>query len=275
MNWFKLYAEFASDPKVQSMSEPMQRRLVMLYCLKCQGDLAKLDDEEIALALRITMSELEKTRELFRRKGFIGDRWSLPAWEKRQATTDKTAAERMRRMRANRAEPANGVTEPVTRNSRVTMRCETRNATNALRVEVEEEEEEEGEENSPLPLSIVLGPEYRAIGEFAIQLAADVSWGRWVDQQGLCGHSARDIRACLEECAGAGKLTQAYAASKLRGWAAEGGRPRRKGEDNGKTAVQQRPEETRARVQRPDLPRTPEFAEIHAMWDRIEGRAGG
>ena len=34
MNWMRLYAEFATDPKVQMMSEAMQRRHVMLFCLK-------------------------------------------------------------------------------------------------------------------------------------------------------------------------------------------------------------------------------------------------
>ena len=35
MDWFRMYAEFATDPKVQMMPEAMQRRLVMLLCLQC------------------------------------------------------------------------------------------------------------------------------------------------------------------------------------------------------------------------------------------------
>lgn len=254
MNWFKLYSEFASDPKVQSMSEAMQRRLIMLMCLQCSGDLEKLDDEELGLALRVGRSDLVKTRELFRRKGFIADTWGLKNWRKRQAPSDPTAAERMRRLRER---------------ERKSPRNVTRNVTAPLRVELEVEEDTEGEENPPLPPSIVLGPEFRPVGEFAIQLTADVSWGRWVDQQGMCGHAAATIRRALEEATGAGKLSQAYVAAKLRGWAQEGGPPRRKGEDNGKTAVQQRPEDTAAKLERPDfdaLPDTPELRRVREMW---------
>jgi hypothetical protein len=48
------------------------------------------------------------------------------------------------------------------------------------------------------------------------------------------------------------------------------GIPKKPGEDHGKTATQFRPEETRSKIQRPDLPRTPEFADVHRMWDNLE-----
>ncbi len=131
MNWLKLYAEFAIDPKVQSMSERMQRRLVMLFCLECSGDLPKLNDRELALALRIKPDELEKTRELFIAKGFINGSWSPKNWGKRQAPSDRTAAERMRRLRARDAQPDRN----VARNIGAT----DRNVTRTLRVEAEAE----------------------------------------------------------------------------------------------------------------------------------------
>ena len=43
--WFRMYAEFATDPKVQSMSEAMQRRLTMLLCLRCSDVLATLQED--------------------------------------------------------------------------------------------------------------------------------------------------------------------------------------------------------------------------------------
>ncbi len=98
MNWFKMFAEFATDAKVQSMSEAMQRRLVMFFCLHCQGDLEKLDHDEIAAALRITSEELTGTRELFDKKGFLTSKGAPKNWEKRQKY-DPTAAERMKRFR--------------------------------------------------------------------------------------------------------------------------------------------------------------------------------
>lgn len=37
-SWFRLYAEFATDPKVQMMSEAEQRRCVIRMCIRCNGD---------------------------------------------------------------------------------------------------------------------------------------------------------------------------------------------------------------------------------------------
>jgi hypothetical protein len=95
-----------------------------------------------------------------------------------------------------------------------------------------------------------------------------------VDQQGVCGHSAGDIRRAIEEASGAGKLSQPYVAAKLRNWAAEGGPPRRKGENNGKTAVQQRPEETQSRIVPPDLDALPDTSagrKVREIYEQFEG----
>ncbi len=88
MKWFRLYAEFASDPKIQSMSETFQRRYIMFLCLKCNGELEKLTDDEICCALRITTEELRETKEAFIRKGFIDENYTILAWEKRQYVSD-------------------------------------------------------------------------------------------------------------------------------------------------------------------------------------------
>ncbi len=93
-----MFVEFSFDAKVQAMSEAMQRRLVMLFCLHCQGDLEKLDTDEIAAALRITVEDLNQTRTLFVRKGFLTEKFLPKNWDKRQRY-DPTAAERMRRIR--------------------------------------------------------------------------------------------------------------------------------------------------------------------------------
>ena len=92
MDWFRMYHEFASDPKVQSMSEALQRRLVMLLCLRCSNALVTLQDDEIAFALRISEEELAETKAVFLRKGFINDDWSIANWEKRQFISDSSAA---------------------------------------------------------------------------------------------------------------------------------------------------------------------------------------
>jgi len=56
MPWLKLYADFYHDPKTQSMSEAMQRRFVMLLCLRCAGELEKLNDEEVRTALHLSLN---------------------------------------------------------------------------------------------------------------------------------------------------------------------------------------------------------------------------
>lgn len=101
MDWFRMYSEFASDPKVQSMSEAMQRRLTMLFCLRGGETLHTLDDEELAFALRIDADELQRTKEVFIKKGFIDDAWALLNWDKRQFVSD-SSKERVAKYREKR-----------------------------------------------------------------------------------------------------------------------------------------------------------------------------
>jgi len=105
MDWFRLYAEFATDPKVQMMPEAMQRRLVMLFCLQCSNGIETFHETEretaIAFALRISEDELAETKALFLRKGFINEDWTLRNWSKRQYASDSSTA-RVRRYRERR-----------------------------------------------------------------------------------------------------------------------------------------------------------------------------
>lgn len=109
--WFRMYAEFATDAKVQSMREEMQRRLIMLFCLRCSDVTVTLSDEELAFQLRISDEELELTKVLFMRKGFIDDAWEILNWNKRQFASDssaeRTAAYRARKkIEKDGAEPS-------------------------------------------------------------------------------------------------------------------------------------------------------------------------
>lgn len=90
--WFRMYSEFATDAKVQSMSEAMQRRLTMLLCLRCSDVLATLQDDELQCAMRISDEELAETKALFMRKGFIDGDWNLMNWDKRQFNSDSSTA---------------------------------------------------------------------------------------------------------------------------------------------------------------------------------------
>lgn len=96
--WFRMYSEFATDAKVQSMSEAMQRRLTMLLCLRCSDVLATLQDDELQCAMRISDEELAETKALFMRKGFVDSDWNLSNWDKRQFNSD-SSTERSRKHR--------------------------------------------------------------------------------------------------------------------------------------------------------------------------------
>ncbi len=88
--WFRLYSEFSHDPKVQMMSEAMQRRYIMLMCLRCSNALVTLHETEIAFHLRISDEELAETKSLFMAKGFIDSDWNLMNWDKRQLSSDNS-----------------------------------------------------------------------------------------------------------------------------------------------------------------------------------------
>lgn len=96
MDWFRLYAEFATDPKVQMMSEATQRRLLMLFCLQCSNGIETFHETEretaIAFALRISEADMAETKEVFLRRGFINEDWTLANWNKRQYVSDSSTA---------------------------------------------------------------------------------------------------------------------------------------------------------------------------------------
>lgn len=96
--WFRMYGEFATDIKVQSMDETLQRRFIMFLCLQCNGELEKLSDDELAFALRIDTAELVRTKEVFKAKGFIDDSGKIRNWNKRQYKSD-SSTERVQKHR--------------------------------------------------------------------------------------------------------------------------------------------------------------------------------
>lgn len=99
--WFRLYAEFASDPKVQMMCEADQRRFVMLLCLRCSNGDVTLHDSEVAFQLRISDAEWAKSKAVFLQKNLIDEDNSPLAWDRRQFVSD-SSAERVRRHRENK-----------------------------------------------------------------------------------------------------------------------------------------------------------------------------
>ena len=94
--WFRFYHEWDSDPKVQIMPENMQRRLAMLFCWRCKGETFHVT--EAAFHWRVSETDMEETRQLFMRQGFIDDKWNLLNWNKRQFVSD-SSTDRVRRHR--------------------------------------------------------------------------------------------------------------------------------------------------------------------------------
>ena len=103
--WFRMYAEFAADPKVQMMSEVDQRRFVMVLCLRCSNDCVTLQDDEVAFQLRISNEEWAQTKARFLAKGLINDDNKPTAWDRRQFVSD-SSAERVRKHRDKKKQAA-------------------------------------------------------------------------------------------------------------------------------------------------------------------------
>jgi hypothetical protein len=101
--WFRLYSEFAFDPKIQTMSETFQRRFVMIMCLKCNGDIPGLTDETASCALRISPDELLKTKKLFIDMGLILEDYEIVKWSERQYRSD-SSTDRVHKFRNKKRE---------------------------------------------------------------------------------------------------------------------------------------------------------------------------
>lgn len=112
--WFRLYGEFAHDPKVQMLNEVDQRRLVMLFCIRCNGTVS-LQDEEIMFQLRISESEWQKSKKTFIEKGFINKHNEVLNWDKRQYISD-SSAERVAKFRAKKKQECSVTVTPPEQN---------------------------------------------------------------------------------------------------------------------------------------------------------------
>jgi len=120
MPWFRMYAEFATDPVVQCLSFDDQRHFLMLLCFKCSGLLDRQfacrlqRSEVIRKSLGLDGKAWEEMRTRLRGVKLIDDDLQPVNWNKRQyiSDADPTAAERQRRRR-ERIRHA-----PVTRDSR-------------------------------------------------------------------------------------------------------------------------------------------------------------
>ena len=112
--WFRLYGEFAHDPKVQMLNEIDQRRLIMLFCIRCNGNVS-LQDEEVVFQLRISEEEWQKSKKTFIEKGFINKHNEVLNWDKRQYISD-SSAERVAKFRAKKKQECSVTVTPSEQN---------------------------------------------------------------------------------------------------------------------------------------------------------------
>ena len=77
--WFRMYSEFMNDPKVQLMSEVNQRRLVMIFCMRCNGNVT-LQDKHVTFMLRISDTEWSDSKAEFIDNGFIDNDNNVLNW---------------------------------------------------------------------------------------------------------------------------------------------------------------------------------------------------
>ncbi len=102
--WFRMYAEFALDPDIQSLAFEDQRHYVVLLCLKCNGTLDKeyaTADRRYAVIRRTLGLDSVAIDECKRRlieAGLIDHHWQPLAWDRRQFLSD-SSTERVQRFR--------------------------------------------------------------------------------------------------------------------------------------------------------------------------------
>ena len=111
MAWFRMYHEFATDPKVQMLSEADQRRFVMVLCLRCCNGDVTLHDDAVAFQLRVTVEDWQATKARLVARNLIDEDNRPVAWERRQYVSDRSN-ERVSRHRAAKKAACNVTVTP-------------------------------------------------------------------------------------------------------------------------------------------------------------------
>lgn len=147
--WFRMYHEFATDPKVQMLSEQDQRRFVMLLCLRCGNGDVTLHDAAVAFQLRIGNDAWAETKARLVGSGLIGEDNKPTNWDKRQFVSDSSKS-RVSRHREAKKQPRNG---DVTLQKRPQIQIQIQNTdTESKKVEASQPEPE------PKPNSVSAKP---------------------------------------------------------------------------------------------------------------------
>jgi hypothetical protein len=277
----RLFSEFASDPKVQSMPETLQRRLVMLWCLRCQGDLSGLTDREIAHGLRIPLKDLEKTRAVFLEKGFMEPDWSLPKWEARQLPKDPTAAERMRNYRRRQGERNRNVTsngDSPARERQGSAEHEEQEGARALRNVTPPNPNPDPDPTATAAPAVRAPPDPDPADAEAVRLGLQLggsSWGAWVRRMIALNYPAAWIADVMRKLHGRGTLKEGLAYAILEEYRRQGGPDRRPREGATDRPAAPTAEPRKLGDIKPRLPEGPAGESLRKLWEAIEGKGGG
>lgn len=104
--WLRLYADFASNPVVQSLAFEDQRHFIVLLCLKCDGTLDRpsaktVRDRIICRGLGLDPMTAAEAKRRLREVGLVDEDWQPTGWNKRQFLSDNST-DRVRKYRKNK-----------------------------------------------------------------------------------------------------------------------------------------------------------------------------
>jgi len=130
--WFRLYYEFAMNPKVQMLSEADQRRFIMVLCARCHYGDKPYPDSTAVFEMRISSESWKKTKATLFETNLIDDQNRPVNWDKRQwindTSTARTAKYRLKKKQKSAAAMQANKTGDVT----VTARKQTGDVTVTL-----------------------------------------------------------------------------------------------------------------------------------------------
>ena len=233
--WLCLWDRTLDIPKAQLLTGDQFKGWINLLMIAnrfgASGRLPEFD--EIAFGLRTdidTAKELVNTLVIANLIDRHGNVFTMHDWELWQ-TQKRTNAERSAAYRAQKkALRALGERSTSAQTSADRARARVR-----VREEKSREERESHTCDPPPPslLSTPLnekhpdpdpepGPEFTALGNLAIDLSADLSFGAWVLNMARLGHTAPAIRFALEQGAAAGKWSHKYLQAILQRVAVDG-----------------------------------------------------
>lgn len=111
--WFRFYAEFINDPKVQMLSHADQRHYIMLLCIRCSNGDVTFHETALAFQLRVSVEEWREIRNTLIASRLIDNDAQPLGWDSRQYISDSSTSRVKKFREKNVKRPRNvSVTPP-------------------------------------------------------------------------------------------------------------------------------------------------------------------